>query len=123
MFAAPVQEEKPQAQVPDIHQQNDKENLKITAKNEVKPRKGESTFKLGEPDDEKAVSSKKSTSTFQLGEQDDEKAVSFKKSIDPLRGAVLGESNSPVDPKEGNVAPAPRSTTRMPPGGHTTPFW
>ena len=31
MFAAPVQEEKPQAQVPDIHQQNDKENLKIIA--------------------------------------------------------------------------------------------
>merc|ERR1719508_405766 len=114
MFDAPVQEEKRQSQAGQVDhtlQQNDKENAKTASGEEVKQRKGASTFQLGEHDQNDKENLKNSSngetkqqkgaSTFQLGEQDDEKAVSSKKAVDPLTGAVLGQRNTPLDPKGG----------------------
>jgi len=111
IFGPPIEEEKPQrraSQTTNILDTNEKENEKTKDA-------------LVEGQDK--VKKHGLASTFQLGQQAEEKTVNEKKSVDPLTGAVLGERASPFNPASPNVAAAPKSKTRMPPGGHTTPFW
>jgi len=60
-------------------------------------------------------------SSFQLGDQQPEETEMKpkRKSIDPLSGQVLGEKDSPV--KE--VPPQPKTSGRIPPGGHSSGLW